>query len=343
MNLLPAQWRDKTAIEYLRIYNPAIVHHRGRLLMAYRIDFGYDKPLRVAVAICELDARLQVVPDSVVALSDTIRCSAENHFDARFLVFDGRLFIHYNNNWDTAPNRLFLVELDQDTLEARAPARLLNLMGERQPIEKNWMLFAHDEELFAIYQVDPHVVLRVDLAGAGPVCCRPGYHTVWETKGYTRRYGALRGGTPPVRVGANYVSVFHSRTHTRSLAQGIPAQAVEKLRRMPWLHPIKRWFREQFDPVRYYGGVYVFAAEPPFTPTFMRPTPILWPEREGRRRHPTPSPMAPRRVVYPCGLVRLDDDRWLVSYGIHDEQAALRVFSTQELLGDHQAEAMTAP
>ena len=334
IDLLPAAWRQPVSLDTFAIYNPAIVRFQGRLLMAYRVDFGYEKPFRVAIAICALNERLQVVPGSVVALSDSIACEAVNHFDARFLVYQDRLFVHYNNNWDTVPNQIFLVELDSDTLQARSAARPLALEGPRQPIEKNWLLFEHDGEPFAIYQVDPHIVLRVDLVGSGPVRCWPVYHTDWDTRAYTRRYGALRGGTPPVRVGDSYVSILHSRAAPRKLTPTTPAPAVEKLKHLPWWHPIKRWLREHFAPVHYYGGVYAFAATPPFAPTFIRPTPILWPEREGRRQRPTASHMAPRRVVYPCGLVKLVDGRWLISYGIHDERAVLRAVTHQEIEGE---------
>jgi hypothetical protein len=332
-DLIPAEWLRIQSSEKFHVYNPAVTRFRGRLLLAYRVDFGFEKPFRVASAICELDAYLRVVPGSVVALSDTIRCAADNHYDARFLVFRDRLYVHFNNDWNTTPNQLFLVELDPDTLQARSPARRLELEGPRQPCEKNWLLFDHDGELFAIYQVEPHIMLRVELTGAGPVHCWPVYRTDWDATAYTRCYGALRGGTPPVRIGENYISIFHSRTHSQKSAPTNHPSAVQRLKRLPWLHPIKRWLREYFAPVRYYGGVYAFAAAPPFAPTFIRPTPLLWPEREGRRQRPTASHMAPRRVVYPCGLVRLEDGRWLVSYGVHDERAVLRVFTRREIEG----------
>lgn len=331
--LLPVQWSSELRqTDDLSVYNPAIVRFRDRLLMAYRVDFGYEKPFRVASAICALDERLQVVQGSAVALADTIDGGAANHYDARFLVFQDRLFVHYNNDWNTVPNQIFLVELDPNTLQARSPARPLALMGPRQPCEKNWLLFDHDGDLYAIYQVDPHIVLRLDLAGAGPVRCWPVYHTEWDTTAYDQRYGVLRGGTPPVRMGENYISIFHSRTHVLKSVSTNQPQAVERLKRVTWLRQVRRWIREQFDPVRYYGGVYSFAAAPPFTPTFIRPTPILWPEHEGPRQRPTPSHMAPRRVVYPCGLVRWADG-WLVSYGVHDERAVLRVLARNEVEG----------
>ncbi|NCC34211.1 MAG: hypothetical protein EOM24_19705, partial [Chloroflexia bacterium] len=248
-DLMPAQWRCKAKTGRYSLYNPALTRFRNRLLMAYRVDFGYEKPFRVATAICVLDERLRVVPGSVVALSDTIRCEADNHYDARFLVFGDRLFIHFNNDWNTVPNQIFLVELDPDTLQARSPARLLALEGPRQPCEKNWLLFEHDGALFAIYQIEPHLVLRVDLTGDGPLRCWPFYRSAWDTTAYTRRYGVLRGGTPPVRIGANYVSVFHSRTHAQRPTPVNSSRAAARLKHMPWFRQIIRWLREHFAPV----------------------------------------------------------------------------------------------
>ena len=43
-------------------------------------------------------------------LSDTIDGGATNHYDARFLVYRDRLFVHYNNDWNTVPNQIHLVE-----------------------------------------------------------------------------------------------------------------------------------------------------------------------------------------------------------------------------------------
>lgn len=330
--LVPDRWRPSRPSATVCIYNPAIVRFRGRLLMAYRVDFGYEKPFRVATALCRLDEDLRVITESVTPLSDTIDGGATNHYDARFLVYRDRLFVHYNNDWNTVPNQIHLVELDPDTLQARSPARLLELDGPRALCEKNWMLFEHDGELFVIYWVQPHCVLRAELAGAEPVRCTPVYRTEWDTLAYPRRFGALRSGTPPVRVGDSYIALFHSRTHSQELAHAARTPAMNKLGRMLGLRRVKRWLRERFAPVRYYGGVYAFAATPPFAPTYIRPSPILWPEHEGPRQRPTPSHMAPRRVVYPCGLVRWADG-WLASYGVHDERAVLRVFARNEVEG----------
>lgn len=335
IDLVPAVWLQTQTLEKFFVFNPAIVRFQERLLMVYRVDFGRGTSAntRAACAICVLDEQLQVTPGSVVALSETIVDGGANHYDPRFLVMGNRLFVHYNNSWDTQPNQLFLVEIDPDRLAAKAPARPLALDGPRQSIEKNWILFEHGGELFAIYQIDPHIVLHLEIDAPGAVRCRPVYRAEWETAHYTRRYGAPRGGSPPVRVGDSYVALFHSLTLPHRLTPANPPPVVARLNRAGWFTTIKRWLRDRLDPLRYYGGVYSFAATPPFAPTYLRPEPLLRPEREARRLRATAAHLTPRRVVYPSGLVHLAPDRWLVSYGVHDERCVLRSFTDRELWG----------
>lgn len=202
---------------------------------------------RRRLAICRLNADISVAPGSVVPLSDSIQDGGEWHADARFCTFNGRLFLHYNDGWSSSENHIFLVELDTDTLQAAGPARLLVLDGPRQITEKNWMLFEHDGELWAIYSISPHVALKVDLVDQRTALCRPVFRQGWETQSYSTRYGPLRGGAPPLRSGGCYVSIFHSLYPARSLRRAI----FRLLRRWPTA------------TTRYAAGVYTFAASPP--------------------------------------------------------------------------------
>ena len=129
--LIPACWLQHEAVASFRIYNPAIVRCGGRLLMAYRIDSGQGETFQRRIGLCVLDERLQIVTGSVIPFSDTVKGSHPRHYDPRFLVYRDRLFIHYNNNFQTRPNQLFMVELDPDTLAAQSPARPLHLAGPR--------------------------------------------------------------------------------------------------------------------------------------------------------------------------------------------------------------------
>lgn len=323
--LIPPVWLEIDTLDNFVVYNPAIVRFRHRLLMAYRVDSGRGATFQRRIGLCELDEQLRVVAGSVRPFSATIRCGGERHYDPRFLVYRDRLFLHYNNNFQTRPNHIFLVEVDPDTLFARTPARPLELTGPRQLIEKNWLLFDHEGDLFAVYQLAPHTILRVNLAEDGPIECRPLYTTAWDVAAYTRQYGPLGGGTPPVRQGDVYVSFFHSKQPLGRLYWLMRYWPVTPGTKLPrYLAAIERRLRRPLELKRYVGGVYTFAATPPFRPLWMMPAPLLHPadERPYQRRVRT-NPCADG-IVYPCGSIPWGHDRWLVSYGVHDERCCLR-------------------
>ena len=323
--LLPAQWQSKTFVPDFRAYNPAIVRFRGRLLMAYRVDSGRRGATQRRIGLCALDDHLNVIPGSVVPLSDTILGGDPHHYDPRFLVYRGRLFVHYNNNFLTRPNQIHLVELDPDTLEARSPARPLNLDGPRQEIEKNWLLFEHDGELLAIYQIAPHTILRVDLKGAGPVECQPIYATAWDVSAYAGRFGVPCGGAPPVRQGDAYVAFFHSRYPISPLRWVLRFWPVRPETRLPrYVAAVERRLRLPFVQVRYVAAAYAFDAAPPFRPLWITSAPVLRPEDEPPRRYRRRANPSADGIIYPCGAILEGDGRWLVSYGLHDEHCCLR-------------------
>jgi hypothetical protein len=332
--LIPAQWLSARQGGDVRIYNPALTRHRGQLLVAYRVDSWEDAQCRIAV--CVLDDHLQIAHDRVSPFSDTVQDGGAGHYDPRFLVYRDRLFIHYNNNFRTRPNRIFLVEVDPDTLAARSPARPLQLEGPRQEIEKNWMFFEHDGDLFAVYRVAPHTILRVDMAGRGPIACSPVHATAWDVSAYAERFGLPCGGTPPVRRGDEYVSFFHSRRPISRLrwvlrywpmvpdAQGPREGAAARTSVRRVLGKIERRLRQPLAQVRYYAGAYAFAAAPPFRPLGLTPEPVLRPEEERPRQKRVRANPYASGVVYPCGAVPWDDGSWLVSYGVQDERCCLR-------------------
>lgn len=324
--LLPPQWLGDCSPGDCRVYNPAIVRFGDRLLMAWRVDSGRGKTTQRRIALCQLDAALQVIPASLVALSDTIPDSGARHYDPRFLVYRGRLFIHYNNNYATRPNQISLVELDPDTLEARAPARPLHWAGPRKVIEKNWMLFEHEGELLAVYRIAPHIILRVDLAGSGPIECSTLYKTDWDVAAYADRFGAPRGGAPPVRQGDAYVAFFHSRRSIGRLNWVDRHWPISDDVNLPRYVAAAIWrLRRPFVRVRYYGGVYAFAAAPPFRPLWLSHQPVLRPEAEAPYRHRQRVNPVADGIVYPSGALPWAGGQWLVAYGVHDERCCLRV------------------
>lgn len=331
--LIPQAWLATETEEQFHLYNPALITFRGRRLFAYRLDSGRYGPQHRRIAICALDEQWRVIPGTVVPFSDLITEGDSRHYDPRFFVYGDRLFIHYNNCFQTRPNQIFLVEVDADTLWAKGPARPLLLEGPRYEIEKNWMLFEHEGEVLAVYTIAPHVVLRVALTDTGPIVCTPTFITKWDATGYAQRYGELRGGAPPIRYGDLYLSVVHSHRVVgalRHLLPFFPDWLTRTLPRYP-AGAIRR-IRIRCHQRRYYGGLYAFAAKPPFQPVWLAHEPILRPEIEQPRQQPRWVDPTSELAVYPTGALLRDEQRLFVSYGVHEERCCVRCIDLAQVV-----------
>lgn len=151
--------------------------------------------------------------------------------------------------------------------------------------EKSWGFFEWQNELFAVYTISPHVVLHCNGDEALPFS----EHKIampWAG-------GNLRGGASPIRVGDEYWSWFHG-----SVDQGQPTPSGPAGTRV------------------YNVGVYAFEAKPPFRPTRITPSPVLWGSHDETGK-------CWCDVVFPCGAV-LDGDTWRVSAGKFDRE--IRVY-----------------
>jgi hypothetical protein len=92
--------------------------------------------------------------------------------------------------------------------------------------EKNWQFFEHDQALRVVYYPNPHTVgwkagqeMRMPAAD--------GARLPWA-------WGEVRGGTPPVRVGDEYFSFFHSSLHCHYVAGFYAFEAKPPFRVTRW-------------------------------------------------------------------------------------------------------------
>lgn len=149
--------------------------------------------------------------------------------------------------------------------------------------EKNHGYFEHDGQLYAVYTINPHRVLRIDDETASEASTSPGFSWPCEEP---------RGGAPPVRVGNEFWSFFHSR----------------------------QWHNGR---LRYNVGLYCFQAAPPFAITRYVPEPIF--EADLEQKHDNYAD-----VVFTGGAVPLADN-WLIAVGVHDRWSEILSFHRDEL------------
>ena len=158
---------------------------------------------------------------------------------------DPRLFVHQGRVHVAYVGVIGPVEvLHTSVLYARLRADLSDAeeifypyYPKRNAWEKNWSFFSHDDQLYAVYSIAPHRVLRIEGNYAYDAHLSP-CPAQWLLQ------TEMRGGSAPVRVDDEYWCFFHSR--------------VEEPRR------------------RYVMGLYTFEAKPPFRPKRFVSQPLLW-------------------------------------------------------------------
>lgn len=156
--------------------------------------------------------------------------------------------------------------------------------------EKNWLWFTHEGSPHLVYSASPHTVIRMDNQ------LNPVEKIESEVFDLHWKYGEVRGGSNPVRVGDLYWTFFHSSVKW----------AVHKR--------------------RYFLGAYAFEAKPPFQIVRFTPIPLLtgtsaenwWPGLP--------------EVVFPCGsYFDGDKQQFVVSYGVNDVRCGFLKIPLSEL------------
>lgn len=281
-------------------FNPAIIQaHDGRILLFARrckdkrkndLDYFREKN---DIVVFVLDDRMQATSMQVLNLrkhepneqfEDPRVFRTSNGYVLSCCAFvQGRSFAHQtafllNEKFDCF-NRF-------DPIYGNNMAQAMVNSGH----EKNWLWFPHEGSPHMVYSASPHTVIRMD----GQL--NPVEKIESEVFDQYWKYGEVRGGSNPVRVGDLYWTFFHSSVKW----------AVHKR--------------------RYFMGAYAFEAKPPFQIVRFTPMPLLtgtsaehwWPGLP--------------EVVFPCGSY-FDGDRqqFVVSYGVNDVRCGFLKIPMSEL------------
>ncbi|MFZ4773060.1 MAG: hypothetical protein ACOYK9_03615 [Chlamydiia bacterium] len=207
--------------------------------------------------------------------------------DPRLIVFKGQLVVVYNDLVGPL-RRVHLAFLQKtDDRFAVEKIQLLSLEGAMQDSEKNWVPFVYGSGLYFIYQTAPWTVLEWHPDG---LC------TLFAQKDFS--LPNLRGGTPAVQIGDEYLSFFHIRSGTtRSY--------------ISWNRNI------------YLMGAYTFDAKPPFFPKRVTVNPLSYPGAYSLLTNY-------RKTLYPAGLIEKSDS-FLVSLGINDDRTEIVTLRKSDL------------
>lgn len=287
-------------------FNPSIVRWRGALLMSFR-----ELPLPEDAFPCQIHSssisqlglvflfedftldgmpQLLEIPGRIVDGKN--ECRSE---DARLVVVDGRLYIVYSDNRDEEVTeggfRMYVAEIDYDGEKfSLKNLEVINHFPEASPKrrEKNWVPFDYFGSLLLAYHIDPHTILYPCLDGSESA------EGLFSTKqDISWKWGEIRGGTPALRCGSQYLSFFHSSIDVatdHSCGEVMP---------------------------HYFMGAYTFQKNPPFALTGISPEPIIG--RNFYEGNIYTYYWKPVRAIFPCGFI-LDGDYIWVSYGRQDHE-----------------------
>ncbi len=295
--LCPAAWRENLH-EDPRVFNPSIVaaHDGESFILCYRV-VGANLVRRIA--ICRVSTNLACIEGSVVPLSDLLAFSNHPHLkqrartwhaDPRLFWLNNRLYVTWNDGGNKPENHQFMVEIDPKTLSPVGMVREIQIKGERRSIEKNWMFFSTRGSIWAVYSVEPLVILAAHFVGEDKVICERSYTQEWKSD-YSPVFGVLRGSAGPMRWRNGLLTIAHS-SHKMADGRHYVACAYELSHEFPF--GIRR------SPVR----------------PLALPNPL-----KGHCAHEKLNADI-AQVIYPCGSVIVDDGV-LISYGINDERCAI--------------------
>jgi len=211
------------------------------------------------------------------------------------------LHIVYNNSFNGEVRRMLIgiIEQEGEDFVVNSSECLLRFDGVREArSEKNWVPFDYNGTLHLAYSIVPHKIL----SPLGSSNCATVSATLPPVKW---NWGVLRGGTPALLDGEEYLAFFHS------------------VKTMATVHS------EGINMPHYFMGAYTFSAEPPFHITRISQEPIV-----GRSFYAGPAykTYRPVRVVFPGGYVADEKFVWIL-YGRQDHEIWVVKIDKKALLG----------
>lgn len=254
-------------------YNGSIVKHNGRIYFATRAEM---KPwlVRRKILMCELDQDYNPIRGTerfpmLKAQPDPFLVE-----DPRLISHEGKLILVYTDGM-----KMYWAELDESLEATKNGARIQapyikTASGINR--EKNWSPFSFDGQLHYIYSDSPRTILCPDGGIWMPRTCPS-----WN-------FGQIRGGTPAIKWGNEYITFYHSSIDIRHEDTGDRKRV-------------------------YYMGAYTFSPTPPFSVTKMTDIPLM----KAVPYHREVERPAISYVVFPSGVIE-EKDHFVVSYGCND-------------------------
>lgn len=265
-------------------FNPSIIASGDGFIFVFRTGWVGSQ-----IYAIRLDREFNVAGESKLLQLRRNGCGWGRE-DPRLFRLNGKLHMMYIGViGKRGPTNVLFCRINEETLEVED--NFFPQGFKRNRWEKNWQFFDYQGTAYAVYDINPHKILRIEGSRAEFVHETP-YPGTWSG-------GYLRGGASPVLHNGEWYSFFHGKWDNHRAR--LPGQSTECKRRHV-----------------YTVGVYTFSPEPPFNVLRWCPHPIEVAE-------PDMTDGNYADVVFNCGAV-LHDGQWAISMGRNDRRSEIRFY-----------------
>ncbi len=136
------------------IFNPSLLCLGDHLLIAFRaIDKAFHAGIQsYLVVFTENFERLSLINLTIHGQEHGISSTADPKL---FLGPDHTVWVTFNTGYSKTQNEIYVMPVFP---QLEAPKKCV--YSERQKVEKNWAFFFEDQKLFALYSLNPTIVLK---------------------------------------------------------------------------------------------------------------------------------------------------------------------------------------
>lgn len=281
--------------EYPNAFNPSIIAWGKHYLLSFRVIPDRKSSFDSWIGLVFLSQDFEPISKpQKLHLTDPLSPIPPRAEDARLVRIGNYVYIVYSNNPDQKISRVgfrvYFAQLtyDMEGFEIENPQHLVHFEGETPNLrEKNWVPFEHHSTLFFSYSLSPHTVLCPFFdTGTCQTFAESDVQHSWQ-------WGILRGGTPGLLIGQDYLAFFHSS------------------KKMKTVHS------DGEEVLHYFMGAYLFSSDYPFELKKISPFPII-----GKDFYSPPYHKPywhPVRVIFPGGFIFNEKHIWIV-YGRQDHE-----------------------
>jgi predicted GH43/DUF377 family glycosyl hydrolase len=303
-------------------YNASIIEHGSGYLCFFRYDVirfdeflemsppkqtfspiyipSYDHahlPYRAYIGVVKLDHQFNQTDEECI----TIDTGTHTSEDARVVKVGDEVYLVYNDL--KGSDRARSMHVACLNLEDFSVKFCTDLKLDMNHIEKNWSPFEYigddnQPQLMFEYRVSPHKILSLPNPQVGDLHFLlfkdyiPPFTVPWNE----RQWGEICGGTPPQKIGDQYLGFFHSH------------------------------FTDFFGHLWYVMGAYTFSASPPFNLTAISQYPIMF--KGIYEAIPGNAAHLNKKVIFPCGFViKEENGKEVIHLSCGENDAAIKILT----------------